>query len=32
MKKELFNAVAGMAVVVGTMVAMYNVLIFMICK
>jgi len=32
MKKELFNVVAGMAVVVGTMVVMYNVLIFMICK
>jgi hypothetical protein len=32
MKKELFNVVASFAVVVGTMVAMYNVLIFMICK
>jgi hypothetical protein len=32
MKKELLNVVASFAVVVGTMVAMYNVLIFMICK
>jgi hypothetical protein len=32
MKKELFKAVGGMAIVVGTMVLMYNVLIFMICK
>jgi len=32
MKKELFNVVAGMAVVVGTMVAMYHTLILMICK
>jgi len=32
MKKELLNVVASFAVVVGTMVAMYNVLILMICK
>jgi len=31
MKKELFKAVAGMAIVVGTMVVMYNILILMIC-
>jgi hypothetical protein len=31
MKKELFKAVGGMAIVVGTMVAMYNILILMIC-
>jgi hypothetical protein len=31
MKKELFKAVAGMAVVVGTMVVMYNILFLMIC-
>jgi hypothetical protein len=31
MKKELFKAVAGMAIVVGTMVAMYNLLFIMIC-
>jgi hypothetical protein len=32
MKKELFKAVAGMAIVVGTMVAMYNLLFIMICN
>lgn len=32
MKKELFNVVASFAVVVGTMVVMYNLLIIMICK
>jgi hypothetical protein len=32
MERELFKAVAGMAIVVGTMVAMYNVLIIMICN
>jgi len=32
MKKELFNVVASVAVIFATMVAMYNVLIFMICK
>ena len=32
MKKELFDVVASVAVIVGTMVAMYNTLIFMICK
>jgi hypothetical protein len=31
MKKELFKAVAGMAIVVGTMVVMYNILFLMIC-
>jgi hypothetical protein len=31
MKKELFKAVGGMAIVVGTMVVMYNILILMIC-
>ena len=31
MKKELFKAVAGMAVVLGTMVVMYNILFLMIC-
>jgi hypothetical protein len=32
MERELFKAVAGMAIVVGTMVAMYNLLFIMICK
>jgi hypothetical protein len=32
MKKELFDVVASFAVVVGTIVAMYHTLIFMICK
>jgi hypothetical protein len=31
MKKELLKAVGGMAIVVGTMVAMYNILFLMIC-
>jgi hypothetical protein len=31
MKKELFKAVGGMAIVVGTMVLMYNILFLMIC-
>ena len=31
MERELFKAVAGMAIVVGTMVAMYNLLFIMIC-
>lgn len=31
MKRELFNTVAGLALIVGTMIAMYNVLIFMLC-
>jgi hypothetical protein len=32
MERELFKAVAGMAIVVCTMVAMYNLLFIMICK
>jgi hypothetical protein len=31
MERELFKAVAGMAIVVGTMVAMYNLLFIIIC-
>jgi hypothetical protein len=32
MKRELFNVAASVAVIFATMVAMYNTLIFMICK
>jgi hypothetical protein len=32
MKRELFNVAASVAVIVATMVVMYNTLIFMICK
>jgi len=32
MKRELFNTMAGLALIVGTMIVMYNVLIIMLCK